>query len=75
MTNAKVVTLKDLEKEFELDGRIIRRKVRSLGYKAAKGKDSPNRYQWDSNSPELKKIRVALKTNPNEDKENDNKAE
>ena len=78
MANLKMTTLKDLEKEFEIEGKIIRRKVRNLGYKASKGKGSPHRYEWESNSLELKKIREALKEEsakgkPKQDKAPDNK--
>ena len=66
MADKKLVTVKDLEKESGLEGRIIRRKIRTLGYKAPSGQGTKG-YHWEANSAELKKIRGALKPKPKEE--------
>lgn len=65
--NTKVITVKDLEEEFGMDGKKIRRVIRALGWKAPEVKGDPSafgakkKYEWASTSPTLKAIRKALK--------------
>lgn len=60
------VTLKDLEKEFGLEGRIIRAFIRKLGFKApavegAVGFGPKAKYEWAADSADLATIRKAIK--------------
>ena len=59
-----MVTIADLEKEFGIEGRKIRMKIRSLGLKApatgVEGFGPKSKYEWASDSAELAQIREAL---------------
>lgn len=61
---AAEVTIKNLEKEFNLDGRKIRARIREIGLNAPEtglsGFAPKRKYAWPSNSEELKKIRKSL---------------
>ena len=65
--STKVVTVKDLEEEFGMDGKKIRRVIRAMGWKAPEVKGDPSafgakkKYEWASNSSTLKEIKKALK--------------
>lgn len=59
------VTVADLADEFGIDGRKIRMAIRASGRKAPEVKDQEGfgpraRYEWKSNSKELKEIRNLL---------------
>lgn len=60
-----VVTIKDLEKEFGVEGRKIRILIRGLGLKAPEVKQEgfgpKAKYEWAADSKELAKIRKAIK--------------
>lgn len=54
-----IVGVKDLEKEFGMTGKVIRRHLRKMvENKKPRG---PEPYQWLSNDPNFKKIRENLK--------------
>lgn len=59
-----LVTINDLIEEYGMDGKKIRRIVRALGYKApstqTQGFGAKARYEFEVDSPILKKIRAAL---------------
>ena len=59
-----VVQVSDLEKEFGLQGRVIRRVLRKAGLKASKtgieGFGPRARYEWTEGSEELKQVRSIL---------------
>ena len=59
-----VVTVKDLEKEFGLDGKRIRSIIRSLGYRAPTtgltGMAPQSKYEWKASDARLVKIREAI---------------
>ena len=59
-----VVQVSDLEKEFGLQGRVIRRVLRKAGLKASKtgieGFGPRARYEWTEGSEELKQVRSVL---------------
>ena len=57
---ANVVSVEDLSKKFSKEPRIIRRILRAAGFKAPRGEDTSNRYEWPKNDPELKKIEKAI---------------
>jgi len=57
-TEQKIITVKDLESEFGLKGKIIRRYLRNMEENTKpKG---PQRYEWFENSEELASIRKNL---------------
>lgn len=61
---ATVVGIPDLEKEFGLEGRVIRQVLRKAGMKAPKtgieGFGPRARYEWTEGSKELKQVRSIL---------------
>jgi DeoR/GlpR family transcriptional regulator of sugar metabolism len=62
MANAKkgkIVGVKELEKEFGLSGRIIRRHLRKMAENTKPR--GPEPYQWYSDDPNFKAIRSNLK--------------
>ncbi len=60
-----IVQVSDLEREFGLQGRVIRQVLRKAGLKAPKtgveGFGPRARYEWTEGSEELKQIRSILK--------------
>lgn len=55
-----LVTVKDLEAEFGIKAKVIRRHLRKMEESTkARG---PERYEWEVKSPELKAIRTKLAT-------------
>jgi len=62
---AAVVTVKDLEREFGIEGRKLRLILRRLGLKAPEIKQTgfgPRaKYEWDADSKDLAKLRKAIK--------------
>ena len=62
----KMITVKDLEEEFNLISSVIRRILRAAGLKATqipdnKGKFGPRaKYEWQEGSEELKQVRKIL---------------
>lgn len=71
--DTKVITINDLAGEFQTDPRKLRQFIRKLGFRAPKtgieGFGPRAKYEWPSDSQELKKIREAWK---NQDVEEDN---
>jgi len=61
---AKVITIRDLEKETGLDSKKIRLVARRLGLKApetgVEGFGPRKKYGWEEGSKELKQLRKAL---------------
>ena len=61
---ATVVRITDLEKEFGLQGRVIRQVLRKVGLKAPEtgieGFGPRARYEWTEGSKELKQVRSIL---------------
>lgn len=66
VNEVKVVTVKDLAEEFDLDPSVIRRTLRSAGLKAPQvtdneGKFGPRaKYEWPEGSEELEQVREIL---------------
>ena len=65
LKTATVVKIPDLEKEFELPGRVIRQVLRKAGLRApetgVEGFGPRARYEWTEGSKELKQVRSILK--------------
>ena len=62
--SGKIVTIKDLCEEYEVDPRKLRAFLRSKGFNAPEIKQEGfgprSKYEWDEKSPELKKIRALI---------------
>lgn len=58
-SKAKIVGIKDLEKEFNMPGKTIRRHLRKM--EENKKPRGPEPYQWFASDPNLKKIKKNLK--------------
>mgnify|MGYP001602089492 FL=1 len=55
-----MITVTNLASEFDMDPRTIRRLIRGLDFRAPRGEDTANRYNWDPQNSDLTKIRATL---------------
>jgi hypothetical protein len=56
---ATIIGVKDLEKEFKIPGKTIRRHLRKM--EENKKPRGPEPYEWKASDPNLKKIKAKLK--------------